>query len=400
MSDAASPNLDILLDGEEVPDGHLLSCVIDRDMFQPDMAAIMLANQSDLYSTQKVGATVEVKVGQGETIYKGEIIGLEPIYKGGDKSKIVIRAMNKFHRLLRKCKSRTFSGDKSDEQILSTVVGDAGLKLEWKHEKTITYKHVYQHNLTDMEFLRTRAARMGCHVWCVDQTVFVKQPELQGKEVAELNVDQASDKGSLRMFAPRLNSSAIVNKVTVRGWNPETKELITGDASVSGSKLGSQTSVAGSGDLGNEETCTVDHPIWDKAEAMALAKARLQERSLSYITGTAEAAGSSQFDLGKRVKITANAKGSDDHGVHAPAQRVARQGRQRLRDHPAPRARRGQGVAGCAPADHDSRRSMPCSTGCTMAWSARTRIRTTSTGSRCACRGSTRGTPIRPTGRS
>jgi hypothetical protein len=163
-----------------------------------------------------------------------------------------------------------------------------------------------------MEFLRTRAARMGCHVWCVDKTVYVKQPELQGKEIVELNVDQASEEASLRSFSPRLNSSQVLNKVTVKGWNPETKELITGDASVTGSKLGSQTSVAGSGDLGNEESFTVDHPIWDKAEAMAIAKAKLQAASLSYITGEAEAAGSPVFDLGKLVKITANAKGSSD----------------------------------------------------------------------------------------
>jgi phage protein D len=310
MAQAAAPDVDIFLDGKEVPDGHLLSYTVDRDMFQPDMAAILLANQSDIYSPQKVGATVEIKVKEG-SIYKGEIVGLEPIYKGGDKSKILIRAMNKFHRLLRKRKSVTFT-DKTDEQILKQVVGDAGLSLEWKHEKSITYKHVYQHNQTDMEFLRTRAARMGCHVWCVDKTVYVKQPELQGAEIAELNVDKSAESGALRMFAPRLNSTGVLKKVTVKGWNPETKELISGDATVSGSQLGSQTSVAGSGDLGNEESFMCDTPVWDKAEAIALAKARLQEASLSYITGTAEAAGSGKFELGKLVKITANQKGTDD----------------------------------------------------------------------------------------
>lgn len=311
MSSAASPNVDILLGSYEVPDGHLQSYTVDRDMFQADMASIVLFNQSDIYSTQKVGDPIEIKVGSGTSIYKGEIVGLEPVYKGGEKSRILIRAMNKLHRLLRKRKSVTFT-DKSDQQILNQVVGDAGLSLDWKHEKTITYKHVYQHNLTDLEFLRTRAARMGCHVWCVDKTVYVKQPDLQSKEIAELNVDQASAAGSLRMFAPRLNSSGIVNKVTVKGWNPETKELISGDASVQSSKLGSQTSVAGSGELGNEETFTVDHPIWSKEEATALAKARLQDASLSFITGEAEAAGSPTFELGKVVKIVANAKGKDD----------------------------------------------------------------------------------------
>src|SRR5262249_30423245 len=144
--DAASPNVDIMLDGKEVPDGHFLAHTVERDMGSPDMAAILLANQSDIYSDQKVGSPVEIKVGSGTSIFKGEIVGIEPQYKGGDKSKIMIRAMNKMHRLLRKRKSQTFQ-DKTDQQILSTVVGLAGLSLEWKHEKTITYKHVYWNNL-------------------------------------------------------------------------------------------------------------------------------------------------------------------------------------------------------------------------------------------------------------
>jgi phage protein D len=279
-------------------------------MFQPDMATIVLANQGDLYSTKAIGAPIEVQVGSDRTpIFKGEIVGLEPVYKGGEKTTITIRAMNKLHRLLRKRKSVTFT-DKTDQQILTQVVG-SGLTLEWQHETSIQYKHVYQHNQTDLEFLRTRAARMGCHVWCVGTQIFVKQPNLQSKEVATLNVDEAAD-AILHRLAPRLNSSGIISKVTVKGWNPETKELITGEASVQDSKLGSQTSVAGSGDLGKEESFTVDHPIWSAEEAKALAKARLQDASLSYITGEAEVAGNPVFDLGTVVKIVANAKGKDD----------------------------------------------------------------------------------------
>src|SRR5215813_5720810 len=199
---AASPNVDIMIDGKQADDGHFQSYVCDRDMFQPDMAAIVLANQGDVYSPTKVGATIEVKVGDGATsVFKGEVIGLEPVYKGGDKTIITIRAMNKLHRLLRKRKSITFT-DKTDQQILNQVVGDAGLTLDWKHDASITYKHVYQHNQTDLEFLRTRAARMGCHVWCVDTKISVKQPDLQSGPIATLNVDQEAD-SILHRLAPR-----------------------------------------------------------------------------------------------------------------------------------------------------------------------------------------------------
>src|SRR5687768_12002234 len=184
---AAAPKYTISIGGD-VDDSDFQSFVIERDMFQPDMAAIVLSNQEGTYSTKEIGAAVQIKVGDDDkVIYEGEVVGLEPTYRGGEKSRIVIRAMNKMHRLLRHRKSITFT-DKNDQQILSQVVGDAGLSLEWQHEKSITYKHVYQHNQTDLEFVRFRAARMGCHVWCVGTKIFVKEPELQKDPVLKLSV--------------------------------------------------------------------------------------------------------------------------------------------------------------------------------------------------------------------
>jgi phage protein D len=283
-------------------------------MFQPDMAAIVLSNQENVYSpTLKVGGEIEVKVGSDkQSIYKGEVVGLEATYRANEKNRLLVRGMNKMHRLLRKRKSLTFT-DKTDQQILNQVVGDAGLSLSWKHDKSITYKHVYQHNLTDLEFIRLRAGRMGCHVWCVGSDIFVKQPDLQSGPIATLQVMKSGDH-EVKAFTPRLSSAAIVNKVTVKGWNPETKELITGTASFEGSKLGNEKATAGSGPFGNEETFTVDHPIWSPDEANALAKARLQDLGLSYITGECEVDGAATYDLGKVVKIISNheSNASDD----------------------------------------------------------------------------------------
>jgi phage protein D len=309
---AASPNVSITVAGKEIPDSHFLSYNVDRDMFQPCMAQIVLTNQGDVYSTAKVGDPVEIKVGNSEiSIYKGEIVGVEPTYKGGEKSRMLLRCMNKFHRMLRKRQSVTYT-DKTDQDILNQVVSAHGLTLDWKHDKTITYKHVYQHNQSDMEFLRARAARMGCHVWCDDTTLHVKQPDLSSESGIELKVDQSSDSSTLRHFAPRVNSSAIVKKVTVKGWNPETKELITGEAEAQSSPLGAQNAVAASGDFGNEENFTVDHPIWSKEEADAIAKAKLQDSALSYMTGEAECSGDGKFKLGSVVKITANGNSGSD----------------------------------------------------------------------------------------
>jgi len=311
---AAAPNVDVIIGDDpkkgEIPDSDFISYVIDRDMFQPDMAAVTLSNQNDIYAGKfEIGQKLEIKVGEdSKSVFVGEVVGFEASFRGGEPTKLTVRALNKMHRLLRKRKSVTYT-DKTDQAILGEIVKDAGLTLDWKHQTSITYKHVYQHNQTDLEFLRTRAARLGCHVWCVGTKLFVKEPDFGNASKLDLNVDEG---GTLRAFTPRINSSAVVKKVTVRGWNPETKELITGDASQEKTTLGKEDAVAASKDLGKEETFTVDHPIWSVEEAKAIAKARLRDLNLTYITGEAECQGNSDVELGQTIKITANAKNDPD----------------------------------------------------------------------------------------
>ncbi|HEY4243499.1 MAG TPA: contractile injection system protein, VgrG/Pvc8 family [Kofleriaceae bacterium] len=309
---AASPNVEIRIGGSKIPDSDFLSHAVDRDMFQPDTSQIVLSNQGDIYSSTKLGDSVEIKVGdQATSIYQGEVTGLEPIYAGGERTRIIIRAMNRFHRLLRGTKSVTFQ-DKTDPQILQQVITEAGLHLVWRHESSITYKHVYQHNQSGMEFLRTRAARAGCHVWCVGTTLYCVQPDLQSAPIATLDVDESQSAGSLRSFKPRLDSSQALTKMTVKGWDPDAKALITGEAWAQPSPMGEANASSSSGWFGANEAFISDLPVCSKEEADMIAKAALQDRLLRYVTGEATCTGDPHFDLGAIVQINANgAKRSD-----------------------------------------------------------------------------------------
>jgi len=297
--------------GGEKPDesssvNDILAFTVERDMGQPDMCSIVLSNQEANWSTKVLPEqAIDIQIGEPmKSIYKGEVVGLEAMYRGHEKARLTVRGMNKMHRLLRQRKSITFT-DKSDEDIIKKAA--TGLTVEFKHDEPLTYKHVYQHNQTDLEFIRMRAARIGCHVWCVDQKLYVKQPDLRQDPVQTLKIAQGGE-DAIRMFAPRLSAAAIVKKVTVKGWNPETKELITGDFSVQASGLGSEDAVAGSKGLGKEESFMVDMPIWDQKEAKVLAKARLTDIVLSYVTGECEVTGNPKYDLGQIVKIVASAE--------------------------------------------------------------------------------------------
>jgi phage protein D len=272
----------------------------------------VLTNTDHRFSSTKMGASLEIKVNKdGATIYKGEVVGLEPHYKAGEPTRIVVRAMNKLHRLLRKRQSKTYA-NQTDSDIIGAIAGGHGLSPDFDGPK-ITHKLVYQHNQTDLEFIRHRAARLGLNLWCVDTKLNCKKPGLDKAEKATLTVSKAVSQGTqLRSFSPRLSSAPVVKKVTVKGWNPEKKELITGVATAAGSQLGSKTGASSLSDFGEVETFTVDHPIWSVEEAKALAEARLRELALSYVTGEAEAVGDPTFDLGDIVKIVVNPDKPDD----------------------------------------------------------------------------------------
>jgi phage protein D len=213
------------------------------------------------------------------------------------------------HRLARTRRSMTFV-DKTDRDIIAHAATAAGLDLRWQHDAAISYQHVYQHDQADLDHVRSRAARLGCHVWCVGRTLFVQPPQLCDELGIHLSVDADSDGAQLRAFTPRMSAAGVVGAVTVKGWNPETKQPIVGHASAGRSPLGRIGAAVAAGALGNAAMVTVDHPVWSREEADALARARLQTALLGFITGEAEVTGNPHVELGKTIAITANA--SDD----------------------------------------------------------------------------------------
>src|ERR1043166_6347586 len=69
---AAAPNVDVLLNGKEIPDSDFISYIVELDMNQPDMAAVVLTNQDNIYSPDvKIGGELEIKVGDdSKSIFK------------------------------------------------------------------------------------------------------------------------------------------------------------------------------------------------------------------------------------------------------------------------------------------------------------------------------------------
>jgi len=314
---AFATDVDILFDGTEVPDGEVVSFVVERDFGQADMAVITLRNDSHTHTMERNQAqTVEIKAGGTQegatkaTVFKGEIVAIEPVYKSQGDSRVVIRAFSKMHRMLRAKKSKTYQSQ-SDQDVVSSIVGPYSLQANCGSDPKITHDHLYQHNQSDLEFIRVRAARLGFEVWGDDNKLYFDKPKLDVDSGIVLNMHEPQGEHQLKVFSARLTSARVLKKVTVRGWDPKKKEEIVGEASAESSQLGSSQAASASGDLGQSETFTVDHPIFSVDEAKAIAKAKLGDANMSYITAEAECRGHGAYKPG--VVVTIKVHTSNDY---------------------------------------------------------------------------------------
>jgi len=325
VSRIATVEFDVLVNATEIPADAVVGFVVDLDLDQPSMCLVTLRNSSrGDNDTFKLGMPVEAKVADipggpaagsaKTTVFKGELVGLEPTYTSAGESLLTLRAHDRLHRLTRGRKSKTYQR-MSDQDIVGAVAQEHGLSVVAGSIPTIRHAHVYQHNQTDLEFLRARAKAIGFVIWCEDTKLIFDAPKLDVDSGLEFALGEPSAPGALTLtaFAARMSNAEVVRRVSVRGWNAEKTQEFVGEARAgSSSPLGSSPGAATLGDFGQIDSVLVDHPIFSVEEARAIAKARLAELAMSFLTADAEAPGHPRLKPGIVVKMVVDMKNVND----------------------------------------------------------------------------------------
>ena len=108
-------------------------------------------------------------------------------------------------------------------------------------------------------------------------------------------------------FTPTLTAAAQVSSVTVRGWDPRTKQPIAVTATANDLPSGQGSGVTGPAAateaLGGREDTVIDAPVASVEEARQLAAALLRERAYQFITGTGRIAGLPELRLQDILEI-------------------------------------------------------------------------------------------------
>lgn len=299
----------IKIDGTELSEQvlvDLIEVVVDTALHLPAMFVIRMHDEAlekiddEMYAP---GATVEIAMaadgGESQTLIKGEITAIEPNFGDDMHVSLTIRGYDRSHRLNRGSKTRAFV-QMSDHDIAAQIASEANLRLA-ADSTGIVHEHVFQHNLTDYQFLQQRARFLGFEMFVEDETLYFRQPRGQRGDL-----ELAWGVGVLS-FHPSLSVSQQVDEVIVKGWNPAEKQAIIGRATRS--EIPPSVNVGGDGGqvasnaLQSAQHVVVNRTLRSQSEADLLAQSILDEINADFIAAEGTALGNPALVAGKKVTL-------------------------------------------------------------------------------------------------
>ncbi len=297
------------LAAEVVPD--VLAVEVEQHINGADAADISI-NAWDMVSqelrwlddgTFAEGSELEVLIGYGEepeSLFKGEIVALQVDY-GADQPPVMhVEAFDMLHRLRRGRHTRTFNNIK-DSELAAQIAQELQLEAEVE-DSTIVHTHLFQHNQSDIDFLRERARRIHFEL-DVEQGKLRFRPWANNRGKA-VTLSYGED---LKSFNLRLSTLSQVKKVIVRGWDVATKEAIVGlgQAGDEVTKMNGQTlgpALVGSA-FGESEEVVVEQAVFDQAEADQIAKAVFNRMTMELVKAEGECLGNPLIAAGEVIEI-------------------------------------------------------------------------------------------------
>lgn len=334
--DPLAPNCDVLIDDRPlkiVPQSGLTRLEITQDLEAPGMVTLEFDDYWDLSKGAiddslidlfELGGQVEVKLGYGqqsESVFIGDITGLEPEFSREGPPRLVVRGHDFSHRLMRGTKTQTFT-EMRDSDIVSQVARGAKLSVQASRTKE-KLDYVLQHNQTDLAFIRQRAARIGYEAIVEHKKLLFRPFKLKEKSTLTLHLED------LWEFSPRLSTLGLVDKVEVRGWNPSQKKPeVIGKAQVGDQQFAKLGRVSGAKvavkEFGRATRQIINQTASSIPEAKAIAEGQLNLIALGYITGQGSCQGNSALRPGNLITIEGIGKQfSGDYYVTATTHRYS-----------------------------------------------------------------------------
>ncbi|MGG6296325.1 VgrG-related protein [Leptolyngbya sp. AN02str] len=343
------PQPTIKISGEFAPPDLLEDLVqisIEESLHLPGMFTFMFRNDyfsgreedatwkyTDLF---KLGNTVQVgfvsstteatefSEAEDGTVFDGEITAVEAHFTSQAEAPIIVRGYDVSHRLHRGRYSRSFQNE-TDSDIVKKIAGEVGIPIGTVDETGGPFGYgdindangyIFQQNQTNMEFLRSRAARYGYELFVQDGKLYFRKP----KQNASLSLKWLKD---LHSFRVQVTNAEQVSSVEVRGWDIQKKAPIIETSNASNSLTttqygkGEATATCFKGKPPTPKLIVVDQCVSSNNEAQKIATALCDELGDEFVQGDAMSEGNPNLRPGKLVKLVGLGQYSGDYYITA-----------------------------------------------------------------------------------
>ena len=290
--------------------------IVDDHLHLPDMLMVTLRDPDrDVAGRSKVriGSTIRiagVAVGQSSEslLVSGEVTSLEGEY-GPDGSRFIIRGFDTSHRMVGGVRTQTYR-DVTDSDVVRTIAARTGVEVGQVDESGITHAHLSQANLSDWDFLTSRAREVGFDVAVTDGKLCFRRPPAASTAPGSGDYDSTDPLqlvlgGNLLEFYPRITASGQVREVEVRGWDPVQKRAVIGTAAAATSSVSVTETPAHLADVsGRDRWVGSNRPLSQQRAADVAATAEAERIASSYLEAEGIARGHPDLKAGTSVSVT------------------------------------------------------------------------------------------------
>ncbi|PPK67150.1 phage late control D family protein [Actinokineospora auranticolor] len=343
--DRYAPEFEVLIEGVEADPttkNDILDIKVHRDLDEMSGFDLELNNWDDVNLRFKhsdsrafrLGSRVSVRLGYADkllTVATGTISTLAPKFPDGASPTVSISGVDGMLRLKdrkpTKDEDKTFTG-LADWQIAERIAQRNKLRFQSTHEGPV-HDIVVQKNQDDATFLMERAKRLDFDCYILpdpatgEETLYFTKPT-DGRDGRAIRLFRLTYQPGLTTgpttlpeglvpnlldFTPTLTVSKQVSQLTVRGWDPRTKQPIEYTATAANLPAGQNSADGDSGPqaaasaAGGRQEVVVDSPVTSQQEAQELAIALLRERAYEFITATGRVAGLPELSPGDNLEI-------------------------------------------------------------------------------------------------
>lgn len=250
------------------------------------------------------GKAITIQIGYGNnlpTLIMGKIEQINPNLSVSGLSTISIEGYDLSYDFLKKpSKQRSFT-EVTDSETVQTLSAEMKLAATVDPTEERRGKVVKKGETSYFLFLTELAQRNDYEFFVGGKNLYFINPKDDRKELFALEWGK-----NLVSFNPRFSTAGLVTAVTVRGWDPKTKQPIVGRATAgdervqeSGRKKGSQVAR----ELGAEVIRELSRPVFSAAEATKIAKSELNKASDRLIEGSVSSIGIPELRAGITLKL-------------------------------------------------------------------------------------------------